>query len=241
MTDPPPPSGGGLQNFREGEAPDAAETEEYSDLLPVRSPTKVQSEHLAEIPGTEQGEVVDWVRLPHWRLVRQLQSGNEDALSWIIGTYRAPLLRYARRLLGGTADPEDVVQEAFFRLWARRGSLRPSGSIRAFLFISVRTIARDEYRRWGRRRKGSAHGPGENIPAPVDPSEDLHGSELLNALQDAVQSLSPRRREVFILIRREGLTLEEAAQRLNLTTRTVKNTMTSALAELRKKLGPFLR
>lgn len=225
----------------EGEDSEVDEARTLPDLLPLPPPTRVLPDHVEEIPGAEQAEAVDWLRLPHWRLVKELQTGNQEALAWIMDTYRAPLLRYAGKLVAGEADPEDIVQEAFFRLWARRASLRPTGSVRAFLFISVRTIARDEYRRWGRRRRSTSRDLQLQPSVSGNPSEDLQGSELLGSFREAVASLSPRRQEVFRLIREDGLSMDEAARRLNLTPRTVKNTMSAALSELRKKLGPFLR
>lgn len=231
--DPSPESGD-----PEGRVPEEQESSS-GDLLPTPPPLRIEDGGSEMLPGTGQAEGVEFVRLPHWHLVKKLKIGDQDALSWIMETYRPALLRYAQRLSGNTADSEDIVQEAFFRLWSRRATLRPTGSIRAFLFISVRTIARDEYRRWGRRRS-RFQDPAPDRPAADDPSADAQGSELLLSLNGALEALSPRRKEVFRLIRLEGHTIEETARALDLSPRTIKNTMSAALAELRKNLGPFL-
>ncbi len=179
--------------------------------------------------------VDSWESRSHEELVFRIQEGDTRALTWVFNTYRPSLLRYARQILGFVAEPEDIVQEAFARFWARRAELRPDGSIRALLFISVRTIARDEYRAWGSRvvlRPELQHCRARGW----EPLEEVMENELRRSFKDAFSDLSPRRKQVFRLVRDQGLSHAETANVLGITTRTVKNTMSSALSELRDRL-----
>lgn len=186
--------------------------------------------------GSPSLEYTFWEGRSHADLVLKIQEGDPKAMSWVVSTYRPGLLRYARRLLADGSEPEDIVQEAFARFWARRFELRPNGSIRALLYISVRTIARDEYRVWGRRMVLRTDFQSHN--SSETPLEEVLAGELYRSFREAYAQLSPRRQEVFRLVRDEGLTHRETARAMGITTRTVKNTMTTALSELRERLEP---
>lgn len=171
-------------------------------------------------------------------LLDPLRAGDPVALESIIQRYRKPLLAFADRLLSGKGEPEDIVQEAFARFWVNRKRLRDDGSIRALLYCTVRTLAVDEQRRWKRRHRCRVRG--SCLPSNDTPLDQLLGSELRRMAEKAIHELPPRRQAIFRLVREEGLSHREAARSLGLSTQTVSNTMSAALAEIRSCLQPIL-
>jgi RNA polymerase sigma-70 factor (ECF subfamily) len=168
-------------------------------------------------------------------LVRELKAGNTDAFQWVLGTYRPSLLSYAGKFLDDPQDMEDVVQDAFVRLWTHRDSLRAGGSVKCLLFATVKTRCVDSLRRRTRRRALAGRIP---TPSPLPtPLEDLQASELKGKADEAIRQLSERRRTVFRLIRFQGLSYREVAETMSVSTQTVANTMSSALADLRMALS----
>jgi RNA polymerase sigma-70 factor (ECF subfamily) len=78
-------------------------------------------------------------------------------------------------------------------------------------------------------------------PAPLTAPEDaLQADELTRALQAAIDSLPPRRREILLLSRFDSLSRHEIADLLGLAPQTVANHLALVLAELRVKLRSFL-
>jgi RNA polymerase sigma-70 factor (ECF subfamily) len=135
-------------------------------------------------------------------------------------------------------DPQDVVQDAFVRLWARRESLREDGSLKALLYTSVRNACLDRLR--ADRRQKDFRRVGPPPPSPPTPYENVQGAELHRMAARAVSSLPQKRQEVFRLIREEGLSYREVAMILEISEQTVANHMSLALADLRTALRPFL-
>jgi RNA polymerase sigma-70 factor (ECF subfamily) len=131
-----------------------------------------------------------------------------------------------------------MVQMAFARVWARRKSLDESGSLRSLLYTMVRNASLDELRK--QRRQESVRPEDLLPPPPKTPYEDVQGAELQRFAAAAVARLPDRRREVFRLIREEGLSYKEVAQVLDLSTQTVANHMSLAMADLRTALRPIL-
>jgi RNA polymerase sigma-70 factor (ECF subfamily) len=175
---------------------------------------------------------------PDTGVVVRLSKGESGALQELMDAHWAPLVRYAAGILSGPADPQDLVQGVFLRLWDRRRRLKAQGSLKALLYTMVRNASLDDLRRNARRAKAEGTTPPPTPPST--PYQDVQGAELQRAAAAAVERLPAKRQEVFRLIREEGLTYQEVSQVLELSPQTVANHMSLALADLRVALKPFL-
>lgn len=172
--------------------------------------------------------------------MRRLCQNDDAALDDLIETFRDGLVRYALGMVGSIDDAEDVAQQALLQFWRRRGCLELRDSdLRSYLLRSVRNHAlnlqrhRQVMMRAGPRLRDTV----QRVPTPV---EAVEGAELQSAVEAALEALPPRRREVFTLIRFHGLSYREAAEVMGVSPQTVANQLSSALAALRRSLGPFL-
>jgi RNA polymerase sigma-70 factor (ECF subfamily) len=171
-------------------------------------------------------------------LIEGLRAGSRRALEALLAAFWNPLCQYAGGILNGAADPQDVVQEAFIKLWDQRDRWRVDGSLKALLYTVTRNAALDELRRAGRMERGRAQ---IDIATPEPtPSEHAVAGELERAAARAVSALPPKRQEVFRLAREEGLTYAEIAEVLGRSPQTVANQMSLAMADLRAALAPYL-
>lgn len=182
--------------------------------------------------------MTDQVLPPDSKLIEGIRSGDPETLRRLQAAYWKPLVRFAGRIVETRSDPQDVVQEAFIRLWTHRDRWDARGSVRSLLFTVTRNAALDELRR--DRRGERASRVADSPSAPPDPSDDAVADELRRAAAAAVASLPPQRREVFRLAREEGLTYAEIADVLGLSPQTVANHMSLALTDLRRVLEPYL-
>jgi len=171
-------------------------------------------------------------------LLQALRSGDPEALTLLMDRLWGPLVGYALKILSDSSDAQDVVQDAFVRLWCRRDTLRDDGSLKALLYTTVRNACLDELRTHRRRR--NLLSADRHTPHPPSPYEDVHGAELQRLAAGAVARLPEKRQEVFRLVREQGLTYRETATVLGLSEQTVANHMSLALADLRTALRPFL-
>lgn len=172
-------------------------------------------------------------------LMRRLRTGDASALEPLLFRYWDPLVRYATRIVSSVDIGEDVVQDAFARLWANRRRWKPTGSPRAFLYRIVRNLALKERRRERVRERGAPL-VAPNVPGARTPFEITAQHEFQVALQRAISELPPRRREAFVLSRYHDLSLGEVAEIMGLARQTVANHVSLAVADLRRALRPFL-
>ncbi len=71
------------------------------------------------------------------------------------------------------------------------------------------------------------------------PDELLQGQDLERELAAALALLSERRRDVFLLIRYQGMSYRQAGEVLGITVQTVANHLSAALKELRRLLRDY--
>jgi RNA polymerase sigma-70 factor (ECF subfamily) len=172
-------------------------------------------------------------------LLSRIQEGDSGALEILLERYWAPVVRYVATILGSRDAAEDVAQDTFVRLWERREAWKLEGSVRALLFRVARNLSLDELRRRSARERTLRAIP---IAPPLrSAAKDLEDFELRAVVVKAVESLPPRRRQVFILIRHYGLSYRETADVLDLSPQTVANHLSLALADLRESLAPHFR
>jgi RNA polymerase sigma-70 factor (ECF subfamily) len=131
-------------------------------------------------------------------------SGDGDRLrdfAAVVETYEAPLLRYVRRMVASDDLAQDVVQNAFIRLYRRwTDPLSPSPQISAWLYRVAHNCAVDHLRNETRRRELHQRHAVEQ-PEHVGPNcgEGFHLSEAAEQVAAALQSLPLRDRQLVIL------------------------------------------
>lgn len=153
--------------------------------------------------------------------VDQHRSTDSGGLEALYRRYAAWLRRVLRRRFGADAA-DDLVQEAYLRL-AQSRQARVIEHPKAFL-LRIAVNAGVDRQRYVQRRLGVglalAHG---------DPAEAVDHDDLL-ILKEAILSLPPILRDVFVLNRFEGLTYGEIAERLGISVKTVEWRMSRAIA-----------
>lgn len=177
-------------------------------------------------------------------LIKRVRTGDRSAFNELYGIYWAPLVNYAG-LIAGDESAEDVVQEVFVRVWIGREKLRDDGSLRGYLLRAVYRASLNVLRT---RTYASAYRSHEtwqieqSCYACYDPDQSevirkLYSSQIADELEAAVETLSPKCREVFRMSHYEGLSNREIGQRLGISVSTVENHINNALRQLRSKLG----
>jgi len=157
----------------------------------------------------------------------------------------APRLRgFLLRLTGDAALADDLAQEAFLRVHRARGSFEPGAAALPWIFAIARNAFLDHARHpHVRRAAGDSHAGAGGAPpereAPPDTKGDeaLLGSEMLAIVRATLARLPVLQREAFILLRFEGLSVNEAAQVLGTTEGAVKIRAFRAYEALRAALG----
>lgn len=144
------------------------------------------------------------------------------------------------RSVGDRRTAEDLLQEAFLRVFARRGGYRPTAAFRTWLLTIARNVLIDRFRKARGRPDVSDAEALATVPAPdASPLERAEAQKLAERLEAAVRQLPPFQRDVLLLSRFAGLSHEEVARVTGGSPATVRVTLHRALRRLRELLGPL--
>ena len=163
---------------------------------------------------------------------------NESAFKVLYERYWQPLYARALARLDSTLA-QDVVQEIFISLWRNKDRIVIEDSLSPYLFTALRySIIKKVYRE---AKKGLILplNVAELDNTPVTNADQLEYKEMKQALEGEIAILPHRMQEIYKLSRINNLDIDEIAERLNLSRQTVKNTLTTTLKRLRRKLSEF--
>lgn len=172
-------------------------------------------------------------------LMLGIQQGDQADLGLLMARYRAPLFRYALARLGRRDEAEDVAQDVFVRLWETRTRWKTGSSVRGYVYRIAANLVVDRARR-ERTRNETRPWVRHLRSRPSTPMDDAIHTELREAFEEALAVLPSRRRQAFLLVRFEGLSLKGAGEVMGLTPRTVANHIYLAVFDLEKSLRPYL-
>ena len=160
---------------------------------------------------------------------------REDCFNELLKRHHGQALSMAWRLLGAHhSQAEDVVQTAFQKAWEKLGQLEKPERMKSWFF----QILVNECRNLQRRHK--TRNMLRQIFVPWEPKQpvSLPGDHSIQKrIHMAMQKLSPRQREVFVLIHLEGFNHQEAADTMETSLGTVKSHLHRATQLLRKELN----
>lgn len=146
-----------------------------------------------------------------------------------------PALRaYLHARFPALADPDDIVQEAYIRVFR----VRESGQLRspkALFFTIARNLALDVFRRQNAAPEDLANLESISV-LDAEPVEALTHEQTLQLLEEALQSLPERCREVMMLKRFQGLSYDEISKKLGISHNTISAHITAGVTKCRDYL-----
>jgi RNA polymerase sigma-70 factor, ECF subfamily len=165
------------------------------------------------------------------QLARALVDGNAWAITETWHRFAPAVILLARRALGSESEAEDVAQEVFYRVFARARTLRDPERLRSFVFSFAIRLLKTELRRKKAKAWLSFHRPETLVDLGTDRT-DMESRDLLRRFYGLLDRLAPRHRLVFVLRHLESMTVEEVADRMDLSISTVKRVLVRTAGKL---------
>lgn len=186
---------------------------------------------------------------PDQRIAKEVIGGNHQAFNQLIERYWGRIFARVYSLLGNREDAEEVTQDAFTRALESLPSFRWEASFSTWLYQIASNLARNRYWYWKRRGRGVST-PLEQplneegltlsdlIPsAEADPGDRLRWHEFQSTVEEHLERLPVRHREIMELRLLESLSYEDISARLSIPIGTVKSRISRARYYLSKGLG----
>ena len=176
-----------------------------------------------------------------WRddaaLLKRVHGGDRDAAATLVRRLMPAAHALAWRMTGATAVAEDIVQEAFIRLWQTAARWEPRASVRTFFTRIVINLCYDHHRAGTPEEAVDAGADGETADDSADVLEELAARESRSEVRAALYRISPRYRAVLVMWAYSEMNVREIATALDLNPNAVHQLLFRARAALRAQLA----
>lgn len=172
-------------------------------------------------------------------LFEKIKQRDKKAFNLLFRRYYTPLCRFSFAICLSQADSEESIQDMFVQFWDRAPQLEIGISLKAYLYTSARNYTLNAL-----KKKQTELNYLEQYSELVNSNEHeeaMSTTELSSLIQTGVNTLPEKCREIFVMCKQEGLTYEEIATYLDVSTKTVDSQMGIALRKLREYLQPKIQ
>jgi RNA polymerase sigma-70 factor, ECF subfamily len=170
--------------------------------------------------------------------MHRYQMGDASAANELVDQLHPILQRFFWAIAGGSTPIDDLLQECWLRIHRARHSYRQGEPVLPWVFAIARHSRVDQFRRMQRTsgRESSIDGVPE-LKLLEDPRQQWDGSLTAQRIMQVVEVLPPAQRDVVIMLKIAGMTLEEVAQATGSNANAVKQRAFRAYRTIREELG----
>jgi len=141
------------------------------------------------------------------------------------------LFRLSYRILGGTEEAEDSVQDALVKLWNRREELKNYSSIEAFAMTITKNLCIDKIR--SRAYQTERLNDRQVLTAGQDPGEMLEKNDFTGFIRRIIENLPDQQKAIMHMRDIEGLEYDQIAEAMELNINAVRVNLSRARKKVR--------
>lgn len=167
-------------------------------------------------------------------LMQKVQQQDQQAFATLVDHYLGALHGFAQRMLGSSTEADDIVQEAWLRIWQKSAQWHPqSAQLSTWLHRIVYNLCIDYYR----GQKGEYIDiEALDLPDEHQPAEFRQQADVEVQVKAALQQLPPTQRSAIILCHYQEMNNREAAAVLGISVAALESLMARGRQTLRKIL-----
>ncbi|HPT32104.1 MAG TPA: RNA polymerase sigma-70 factor [Prolixibacteraceae bacterium] len=175
------------------------------------------------------------------------KQNDPDAYRDLFFQYHGRLVLFAQKFTGDLQVSQDIVQDAFLKLWENSPSLDSYEMPKAYLFQAVKNSCLNHLRHLKTRYSAEAKLLNRFSEAEKacflesgDPMHSLLEQDVHEKMDAIIASMPEKCRQVFLLSRHDGLKNKEIAEQMGISVKMVEKQISKALLILRIQLAGYL-
>lgn len=172
---------------------------------------------------------------PTW--LHRIADGDETAFALFFNHYYPRMLPFVQKFFPGSAQAEEALQETFIRVWLNRDQLPGIENMQAWLYTIASRQCLSALRKELAAKKKQDELARQPLTMAETPQDTVQAAEIARLVQEAIYKMPPARQRIFRMSREAGLKPAAIAEELSLSVNTVKNTLVTALKEIRDHLA----
>jgi len=163
----------------------------------------------------------------------RIANGDEIAFTDLYKTYNKQLLAFAVSIIRNKECAEEVVEDVFISVWRNRKTVAEIENMAVYLYVAVKNKCLTLLSQKARELVTASFDFIDiQIDEPSNPHSQMVSNEMFSRMRVAVESLPPKCKMVFKLIREDGLKYKEVAAILNISVSTIDKQMAIAVKKI---------
>ena len=165
-------------------------------------------------------------------LLQRIADGDETAFRMLVHHYQPVIYFTAIRMTGNQEMAEDIVQDAFLKVWLNRTTLTEKENFGGWLYRIAENLVLNAFARLNHEKKYTRYVQ-ESASLSYASERVVEQRELEQLLQKAIQQLPARQLQAYHLVKEQGKTRSEAASLMQVHPETVKSNLDHAMRFIR--------
>ena len=170
------------------------------------------------------------------KLMQEIKADNMFAFDILYKKYSKRLYLFGYSILKSQEETENLIQDVFLNLWEKRNDVERDASVKYYLFSIAYNSAITLIRK--KTRESEFINYLKSLPEINEEPTNLkiEFNDLTNKLEEIIQELPQRQKQVYLLHRVKGLKYSEIGEQLKISTNSIETHMSRALKTIRAKL-----
>lgn len=170
------------------------------------------------------------------QLKQRIARSDKTAFATVFRAYYSKVFKFVKSIVKDDCSAEDLSQEVFIKLWAKRKILPTVQSLDNYLFIISRNISLDYLRKAFRKKRVPMEVLDSMLMSYVSVEQQniQEAKSELDQVRQAVFQMPSRRRDIYLMSRFDGYSNSDIAEIMGISKKTVENQLYLASGELKK-------
>ena len=168
--------------------------------------------------------------------ITELTNSDESSLEVLFNYYYPRLYHFSKSFLKIETGIDDILQEVFLKVWQNRKQITSVSTFNAYIFTITKNLLLNEIRRRLNNEKIKDNLQKLSIAEEYRTFDDVEYNDLKVKIENIVNELPERQKEVYNLSREEGLSHKEIAEKLGISPKTVEYHIAQSISFLKKKI-----
>ncbi len=169
-------------------------------------------------------------------LVARLKVGDPVAFEMLFDQYSNKLFYFVNKYLDLKEESEEIVQDVFLNLWRHKKEIRSVEAFKSYLYKIALNNIKNYFSKKQVQEKHKQLIAREYLFENDSDALEMNYEMVISKVDNLIAKLPEKRREIFLLSRKEGLDISEISKYLGISESTVKNQITSAVAFLKDEV-----
>ncbi len=167
-------------------------------------------------------------------LQTRIANNDETAFTQLYLHFGKKLIHFSISLVRSKEIAEELVEDVFVKLWANRGHITEIENLTVYLYVAVKNKSLNAL---SQKAKELVAASFDYLDTTVDefatdPYDLMITAEMMGRMHQAIESLPPRCKMIFKLIREDGLRYKEVGDILNISVNTIDVQMAIAVKKI---------